>query len=130
MTCASLARDMLFNYFGFLFLLTGAQVWAFNEADYDYSREVSKDIKIHWKEVSGDYIYLALETAQTTGLFFFFVFFLEYHYNTLGNIAIPSLYYWHRRTRALTLAHSHTRNLAPQTTRRTTKHHIDGLDSV
>ena len=66
---------MLFNYFGFLFLLTGAQVWAFNEADYDYSREVSKDIKIHWKEVSGDYIYLALETAQTTGLFFFFVFF-------------------------------------------------------
>ena len=61
----------MLSHLGFVFLLTGGQALAFREADYTYSQRIVPELKLHWKEVSGDEIYIALETKNigSTSLF-------------------------------------------------------------
>lgn len=54
----------MFFRLGFLFLLAGGQALAFREADYAHSKQIVPSLKLYWKEVSGDEIYLALETKN------------------------------------------------------------------
>ena len=64
----------MLSHLSFLFLLFGGQALAFNKADYSYNREIDPALKLHWKQVSGDEIYLALET-KNLGLTFFLLYF-------------------------------------------------------
>ena len=100
---------MLFDL-GFLLLLTAGQALAFSKTDYNYVREVSPTLKIHWKEVSGDDMYLALETKQTKGLLLLLLLLLLF-YNDCP-VKLP-----------------YAQTLASQTTQQT-KNTIDGLHSA
>ena len=66
----------MLSYSSLLFLLFGGQAVAFNETDYSYNRQIDPELKLHWKQVSGDEIHLALET-KNLGLTFFLLYFLS-----------------------------------------------------
>lgn len=61
---STLLQIVMFFRLGFVFLLAGGRASAFRDADYKHSKQIAPALKIHWKEVSGDEIFIALETKN------------------------------------------------------------------